>query len=112
MGTVTHGATRAVPGPRGRRVPAGYLAACVLILVHGAGGLSHWGSGPTTEPDSGATLPWIMGDAALALAAGLAAVACGARAVALVRHHRGICYRCYSWILVGLSCLAAAIGNG
>jgi diguanylate cyclase (GGDEF)-like protein len=53
-----------------------------------------------------------MGDAGLALAAGLAAVACGVRAFLLIRHYRAACFRCYSWILAGLSCLAAAVGNG
>src|SRR5260221_8541133 len=111
MGTVTHGSVRASRGSRAPRVPRGYAAAGVLVLIHGTGSLFHWGTGPAGEVP-GATLPWIMGDAGLALAAGLAAVACAGRAVALVRRHRRSCYRFYSWTLAGLSCLAAAIGNG
>jgi diguanylate cyclase (GGDEF)-like protein len=53
-----------------------------------------------------------MGDAGLAFAAGVAAFACLGRAAALARHHRAPCNRCYSWLLAGLSCLAAAVGNG
>ena len=98
-------------GAAGRRVPPGYAAAGALILLHGAGSLVHW-DGPGAPADPGSALPGVIGDAALALAAGIAAVACGIRAFLLIRHYRAGCYRCYSWILAGLSCLAAAVGNG
>ncbi|MFD0631172.1 hypothetical protein ACFQ9X_05530 [Catenulispora yoronensis] len=29
----------------------------------------------------------------------------------MVRFYRRACFRCYSWLLAGLSCLAAAVGN-
>ena len=107
MRTVTNASVliRAAPHPR---VPPGYAVAAALIAIHGSGSLVRWGA----YRDPGAALPGIMGDLGLAAAAGMAGIACVARAVSIFRVYRRACYRCWSWLLAGLSCAAAGIGNG
>jgi diguanylate cyclase (GGDEF)-like protein len=95
--------------PRGRWRLPGYQAAAVLIAVHGSGSVLYWGDRDTGV---GHLFAVIMGDLGLAVAAGLAGAACFTRAFLLIRFYRMPCYRCYSWMLAGSSCLAAAIGNG
>ena len=92
---------RRLPGARIHGVPPGYTAAAVLIAAHASVALV----GPT------GAVPALMGDAGLAAAAAVAAAACIHRTVLMVRYYRMACFRCYSWLLAGLSCLAAAIGN-
>ena len=92
---------RRLPGARVHGVPPGYTAVAVLIAAHASVSLV----GP-----SGA-VPALMGDAGLAAAAAVASAACMHRTVLMVRYYRMACFRCYSWLLAGLSCLAAAVGN-
>jgi hypothetical protein len=94
--------TRRLPGARVDSVPPGYTAAALLIAAHASVALA----GP-----SGGVVPALMGDAGLAAAAGLASAACIHRTILMVRYYRMACFRCYSWLLAGLSCLAAAVGN-
>ena len=93
--------TRRLPGVRIRGVPRGYTVAAVLIAGHACVALA----GP------GGAVPALMGDAGLAGAAGSAAAACVHRTILMIRHYRRACFRCCSWLLAGLSCLAAAVGN-
>jgi len=93
--------TRRLPGVRIQGVPPGYTAAAVLIAAH---------AGVALLGPAGA-VPALMGDAGLSAAAALAAAACIHRTILMVRFYRMACYRCYSWLLAGLSCLAAAVGN-
>ncbi|WP_344666759.1 GGDEF domain-containing protein [Catenulispora yoronensis] len=81
--------------------PPGYAAAAVLIAAHA----TLAGAG------LGGPAPALLGDAGLTAAAGLAAAACIGRTILMVRFYRRACFRCYSWLLAGLSCLAAAVGN-
>ncbi|MBS2535224.1 GGDEF domain-containing protein [Catenulispora sp. NF23] len=93
--------TRRLPGARIHGVPPGYAAVGLLITAHASVALI----GPA------GAVPAVMGDAGLAVAAGLAAAACIHRTILMVRFYRMACFRCYSWLLAGLSCLAAAVGN-
>jgi diguanylate cyclase (GGDEF)-like protein len=101
MGLDRRGPIGGLPGARIRSAPPGYKAAAALVAAHATVAVVG-PSGP---------VPALMGDAGLATAAGLAAAACIHRAVLMVRFYRKVCFRCYSWLLAGMSCLAAAIGN-
>ncbi|MFL6115303.1 MAG: diguanylate cyclase [Catenulispora sp.] len=82
-------------------MPPGYTAVAVVVAAHAtlaAAGL-------------GGPVPALLGDAGLAAAAGFAAALCITRTALMIRFYRKACFRCYSWLLAGLSCLAAAIGN-
>ena len=92
---------RRLPGARIHDVPPGYAAVGLLIAAHASVALI----GPA------GSVPAVMGDAGLAAAAALAAAACIHRTILMVRFYRMACFRCYSWLLAGLSCLAAAVGN-